>query len=109
MAFWSMIMVNVHEGQAESSVQAFIRRRAIEEAAETIPGFQHGELLLSTNEPDLLCVLCSWENEAAYQQWLASPLRARQFPDLQEMITSDINPLMFLSKHTVSKSQPFST
>ena len=66
--------------QTDRSAQAFIKRRAIEESAETIPGFLHGELVVSTGEPDLLCVLCSWTDEDAYQQWLASPLRAKQGP-----------------------------
>lgn len=105
MTFWSMLMVKAIPDQGEQSAQAFIQRRCIEESAETIPGFQHGELLRSTTEPDLLCVLCSWDDEAAYQQWLDSPLRAKQLPDLAEVFTGDIQSLMFQTIHTVTKPQ----
>ena len=103
MTFWSMIMTKVPEGQAEQTIQAFIKRRCIEESAETVPGFQHGELLHSTDQPGLLCVLAAWDYAAAYQQWLDSPLRAKQWPDLEGMFTGDLQSLMFQSVHTVSK------
>jgi heme-degrading monooxygenase HmoA len=103
MAFWSLLMFKAHAGQTDRSAQAFIKRRAIEESAETIPGFLHGELVVSTDEPDLLCVLCSWTDEAAYRQWLASPLRAKQGPDLQGLADGESKTMMFRSVHTVSK------
>ena len=105
MAFWSMLMMKVHEGQAESSARAFIKRRAIEEAAESIPGFQHGELLQSTHDPAQFCVLTSWDEEDAYRQWLESPLRAKQFPDLVGLMADSPKTMIFQSLHRVSKAE----
>ena len=105
MAFWSLLMFKAREGQTDRSAQGFVKRRAIEESAETIPGFLHGELVVSTDDPGLLCVLCSWENEAAYRQWLASPLRAKQGPDLQGLGDGEAKTMMFRSVHVVDKPQ----
>lgn len=105
MAFWSMLMIKVREGQAEVSAQTFIKRRAIEEAAESIPGFQHGELLQATNDPLQFCVLTSWEDEDSYRQWLESPLRAKQFPDLEGLLADGVKTMMFKSLHLVSKPE----
>lgn len=103
MSFWTMLMIKVHDGNAEAAAQAHTKRRAIEEAAETIPGFLHGETLLSTDEPDLMCVLCGWENEAAYKQWQDSPVRAKQVTDLAGVLSGDIKTWSFRSVHSVAK------
>lgn len=106
MTFWSVLMVKASPGQPDQSADAFICRRCIEESAETIPGFIHGELLRSASDPELLCVLCSWDDEAAYQQWLDSPLRAKQLPDMAAVFSSDIQSFTFQAIHAVSKPQP---
>ncbi|NJK88957.1 MAG: antibiotic biosynthesis monooxygenase, partial [Myxococcales bacterium] len=67
--------------RADKAIAAFIQRRCIEESAETIPGFRHGQLLQSTDNPGEVVVLTAWDDQASYQQWLDSPLRAAQFPD----------------------------
>jgi len=103
MTFWSMLTTKVPEDKADSSIAVFIRRRCIEESAETIPGFRHGELLQSTDDPGVLCVLAAWDDKASYQQWLDSPLRAKQWPDLQGILTSEVQSSMFESVHEVEK------
>lgn len=103
MTFWSMLMVKVNDSQAEAAAQEWIRRRCIEEAAETIPGFRHGEILLSTDERERLCVLCSWEDETFYKEWLNSPVRAKQFTDLSGRVSADVETLCFRSVHAVPK------
>lgn len=103
MAFWSMLTTKVPADKVDSSIAAFIKRRCIEESAETVPGFRHGQLLQSTDDPGVLCVLCTWDNKASYQQWLDSPLRAKQWPDLDGIFTGEIQSSMFESVHAVSK------
>ncbi len=103
MTFWTMLMIKVHDGDAKAAADAHTKRRCIEEAAESIPGFVHGETMLSTDEPDLFCVLCGWENAAAYQEWQNSPLRAKQAEDLAGDISGDIKTLSFQSVHVVTK------
>jgi heme-degrading monooxygenase HmoA len=105
MTFRSLLIIKANPGQAEQSTQAFIQRRCIEESAETIPGFQHGELMRSTTNPEFLCVLCSWDHAAAYQQWLDSPVRAKQGPDLAGAFTDDIQSWLFETIHTVEEPQ----
>jgi len=90
MTFWSMLTTKVPEDQAASSIAAFIKRRCIEESAETVPGFRHVELLQSTDDPGVQCVLCSWNDKASCQQWLDSPLRAKQWPDREAIFTGEV-------------------
>ncbi|NJL54122.1 antibiotic biosynthesis monooxygenase [bacterium] len=103
MTFWSMLTTKVAADAADSTIEAFVKRRCIEESAETIPGFRHGQLLQSTQAPGVLCVLCSWDNKASYQQWLDSPLRAKQFPDLKDILTGDLETGEFESVHEVNQ------
>jgi heme-degrading monooxygenase HmoA len=86
MTFWSMLTTKVDADAAASTIDVFVKRRCIEESAETIPGFRHGQLLQSTEDPGVLCVLCSWDDKASYQQWLDSPLRAAQFPEIEQPV-----------------------
>jgi heme-degrading monooxygenase HmoA len=103
MTFWSMLTTKVDADAAANTIDVFVKRRCIEESAETIPGFQHGQLLQSTEDPGVPCVLYSWDDKASYQQWLDSPLRAAQFPDLQGITASDLVTGMFETVHDVAK------
>ncbi len=103
MTFWSILMVKVKNGNGEAAAQAWVKRRCVEEAAETIPGFRHGEVLLSPSEPDLMCVMCAWDDEAAYQAWQKSPVRAKQVTDLSPLFSGDVKTMIFQSIHAVPK------
>lgn len=103
MTYWTLLMIKSHDGDAKAAAEAHIKRRCTEEAAESIPGFVHGEVMLSTDDPALFCVMCGWENEGAYQQWLASPLRDKQTQDLASLISADIKTLPFQAVHVVEK------
>ncbi|NJK88937.1 MAG: antibiotic biosynthesis monooxygenase [Myxococcales bacterium] len=103
MTVWSMLTTKVAADAADSTIAAFVNRRCIEESAETIPGFQHGQLLQSTKDRGVLCVLCAWDDKASYRQWLDSPLRAKQFPDLQGILTGNLETGEFVSVHDVEK------
>ena len=103
MTYWTMLMIKVHDGDAKAAADAHTKRRSIEEAAESIPGFVHGETMLSTDQPDLFCVMCGWEKKAAYQVWQKSPLRAKQVQDLAGVISADWSTMSFQSVHAVEK------
>lgn len=103
MSFWTMLMIKAHDGNGEAVAQAHIKRRCVEEAAETIPGFLHGETMLSVEDPSLVCVMCTWEDEAAYNEWLGSPLRAKQTEDLMKVLSVDVKSCSYRSVHTVAK------
>lgn len=106
MTYWTMLMIKVKDGNAKAAADAHTRRRSIEEAAESIPGFLHGETMLCTDETDLFCVMCGWEDEAVYHAWQNSPLRAQQVQDLSGVISADIKTISFQSVHVVNKPQP---
>ena len=101
MSFWTMLMIDVREGTAEAAARAHTKRRSVEEAAETVAGFRHGETLVSTDDPKLMCVMCVWEDEAAYEEWQNSPVRGKQVTDLAGVISGDIKTLSFRSVHCV--------
>jgi len=46
MTYWTRLMIKVHDGDAKAAADAHTKRRSIEEAAESIPGFVHGETVL---------------------------------------------------------------
>lgn len=96
----SLLSLRVHPGQREAAAQAYAHRRVLEECAEAIPGFLGGELMLSQDDPDLLCVSALWDGEASYQQWLASPVRAAQGPDLAIFLAQAPSSALFEMAHS---------
>ena len=110
MSFWTMLMVKVPSDRVDDAAEAFIKRRIIEECSEVIPGFLHGELIKSQDPQGQLCVLCAWTDKAAYEQWVASPVRAKQNVDAAGFTIDagfsgeDVHTLMFDSVHSVSRS-----
>ena len=99
MSVRSLLSFRVHPGQREAAARAYVCRRVLEECAEAIPGFLGGELMLSQDDPDLMCVIALWDCEASYQQWLASPVRAAQGPDLADFLAQDPSSALFEMAH----------
>lgn len=96
----SLLSLRVHSGQREAAARSFARRRVLEECAEAIPGFLGGELMLSQDDPDLMCVSALWDCEASFQQWLASPVRAAQGPDLAIFLAQVPSSTLFRVAHS---------
>jgi heme-degrading monooxygenase HmoA len=106
MSFWTMLMIRAHDGDGAAVSEAHINRRCVEEAAETIPGFLHGETMLSADDPALVCVMCTWEDEAAYKAWIGSPVRDKQTEDLAKMLADvDVSTALYRSIHTVTRPE----
>ena len=82
----SILTIRVHSGQREAAATAFMQRRVLEECAEAVPGYIHGELLLSVEDPDLLTVVVHWDSKAAVQQWWDCPVRQAQNTDLLSFV-----------------------
>lgn len=78
----SILTIRVYSGQRQAAATAFMQRRVLEECAEAVPGYIHGELLLSVEDPDLLSVVTHWNSIAAVQQWWDSPVRQAQGTEL---------------------------
>lgn len=104
MRVQSLLSFRVHPGQRDAAAQAFVRRRVLEECAEAIPGFLGGELLLSRDDPELICVSASWDCEASYQRWLESPVRAAQEPDLATFLAQAPSSALFDMAHSGASS-----
>lgn len=105
MPFCTMLMLKARDGNGEDVAMQHIKRRCVEEAAETIPGFLHGETMLSLDDPGLVCVMCTWENEAAYEEWTKSPVRAKQTEDLMKDISVDVKTYEFRYVHKVGNPE----
>lgn len=78
----SQMTMKLRPGQRDAAIAAFKARRVLEECAEAVPGFEHGELLMAEDCPDTVCVTAHWADAAAFQAWAAHPVRARQEADL---------------------------
>lgn len=92
MALRSLLMIRLAPGRRQEAVAAYVQRRALEECAEAIEGFLEAELLLAADEPELVCIAARWRDAAAYQAWLASPVRAAQWRDLSAFASADDPP-----------------
>ena len=99
MSVRSLLSLRVHPGQREAAALAFARGRVLEECAEAIPGFLGGELMLSHDDPGLMCVSALWDGEASYRQWLASPVRAAQGPHLAAFLAQAPSSALFETAH----------
>ena len=73
-------------GRRAELVAAFQQKRTLEECLETISGALDGELLLSNEDPDALCVTVLWSSVDAHRAWLTSPVRAAQGPALAALV-----------------------
>ena len=82
MSFTTLLMIKFPLEDVDRAATAFVKRRIIEECAEVIPGFKHGQLMQSHDGSGQLCVMCTWTDKAAYEQWFTSPVRAKQNDDL---------------------------
>ncbi len=86
MSLRSHLNIRVRPGQRDAALTAFRARHVLEECAETIPGFVRAEILLSRDDPEQLCIVTYWKNQAASDQWRGSPVREAQSRDLAEFV-----------------------
>lgn len=100
MTVRSLLSFRVHPGQREAAVQVYVSTRVLEECAEAIPGFLSGELVLSHDDPDAMCVVALWDCAASYRQWLASPVRAAQAPDFAPFLVQTPTSAIFDLAHS---------
>jgi len=110
MPVWSLLMIKVPAANLNEFTTGFIKRRVIEECEETVPGFLHGDLMTSSEKDGQICVMCKWTDKAAYDQWAASPVRAKQNEDILNYLdkagfeAGDVHTLMFEGVHSVAGS-----
>ncbi len=73
-------------GQRDKLLDAFFRRRILEECAEDVPGFLSAEVLVSRADPDEVQISVLWSDEGAWRTWQDSPVRLRQAQDLAHLL-----------------------
>ncbi|KXX67548.1 antibiotic biosynthesis monooxygenase [Flammeovirga sp. SJP92] len=101
--FWSKLEVKVLNGTAKEAADYHTQRRAIEECAATIDGFQYGELMLSSEDDSAFMILCGWHSEEDYVEWLKSPVRTQQFEDLSKLLEVETKESKYDSFHQFSQ------
>jgi heme-degrading monooxygenase HmoA len=102
MSYRAWLSVRALPGRRDELVTAFVTRRVIEECREAIPGFIHGELLLSEDDPDAVCVTVEWQDRQDFQAWQASPVRAAQGAELAHLVQALPVSQLLRSRHVVS-------
>lgn len=102
MSYRSLMYAHALPGRRDELVTAFITRRVIEECRETISGFVHGELLLSEDDHDAVCVTVEWKDRQAFLAWQASPVRAAQGVELAHLVQALPVSQLLRSRHVVS-------
>ncbi|MDE1947397.1 MAG: antibiotic biosynthesis monooxygenase [Burkholderiales bacterium] len=103
MTFRAWLSVRAQPGRRDELAAAFVARRIIEECRDTIPGFLQGELLLSEDDPDALCVTVEWADRQSFLDWQASPVRRAQAPALLPLAQSVQASQLFSSAHRVAQ------
>lgn len=101
--YCTLLMIKVPGDAAKAFSDKYIQRRIIDECAETIPGFLHGELMQSVDGDGLHCVMCQWTDKAAYEQWVASPVRDKQGEDMMAFVKE--HAINIEDAHTLSFSR----
>jgi len=104
MPYFSMLMITPRNKTARETAQIWIDRRCIEEAAESIPGFLHGEVLVHDEADDKICVLCVWNARSDYEAWQKSPIRDKQGADIAPLVKADVTSTCFDQVHEVEKA-----
>jgi heme-degrading monooxygenase HmoA len=101
MSYRAWLSVRALPGRRDELVTAFVAHRVIEECRETISGFLHGELLLSEDDPDALCVTVEWQDRQAFDAWQTSPVRAAQGAVLAHLVQALPVSQLFRRQHVV--------
>ena len=102
--FWSFLEIKALDATAEEAATIHTNRRCIVECAETIPGFQYGETLISIEDPSLATVVCGWTDKSAYEEWQQSPIREKQLQDLAGLVKVESKEHSFKSFYKFTSS-----
>lgn len=100
MKYRSLLTFRVRPSMRDEAARTFVQGRVLEECAQAVAGFLGGELILSQEEPDLMHVTALWVNEAAYQLWLASAVRAAQGPALAPFLADEPSAVLLQIVHS---------
>lgn len=77
----SMLTLRCPPGRREEALAQFTQYGVLAICRDAVPGFLWGSLLRSRDDEDTACVICEWVDEAAFEQWMNSPLRSVDTPE----------------------------
>lgn len=83
-----MLLLRARPGGAAEIVRRYGELGVFEHAARVV-GFRSARLLMSSDEPDELLVIAEWESLDAYDDWLASPVRAELSRELEPLLDGE--------------------
>jgi quinol monooxygenase YgiN len=89
-----VLVLRARPGGRAEVVEVFAELAVLREAS-AVPGFVQAELHRSLLDDDELLVTAEWEDEAAYERWLESAVRARMQPALQPVLAEEPVPRMY--------------
>lgn len=72
----SVLLLRSPEGRLDEAIAQFVQARVLETCRDAVPGFISGRLLRAHGDAQQACVICEWTDEAAFEQWMNSPLRS---------------------------------
>lgn len=84
----SVLLLRARGGAAAEVVRRY-GELGVFEAAARIPGFRSARLLVSSDDPDELLVIAEWVSLDAYDEWLASPIRAEIGSELEPLLDGE--------------------
>jgi heme-degrading monooxygenase HmoA len=85
----SVLRLPVRDG-AEARLAEAYPRLGIFELARASGGFRSGRLLRPVTAGEPFLVVAEWDDEAAYQRWLESAVRARLGSQLEPLIAGPL-------------------
>jgi|SRR5579862_1766651 quinol monooxygenase YgiN len=96
----SVLLLRARDGRRDDVVKLFADLGILEHSS-AVPGFLGAELQVAADGSDELLVTATWESEAAYNTWLASPVRERMRPALDELLADSPTPRVYEVVSTV--------
>jgi quinol monooxygenase YgiN len=96
----SVLLLRARDGCRDEVVSLFAELGILEQSS-AVPGFLGAELQVAVDGSDELLVTATWKNEAAYDTWLASPVRERMRPALDRLLAESPTPSVYELVSTV--------
>lgn len=84
----SVLYLHAKDGKHAAVVEHFRSERVFEQSRES-GGFQGASLNVPISGQGPILVLATWRDEADYQRWLASPVRAAMTPSLAALLEKE--------------------
>lgn len=104
MTIMSNMQIKLRDGVRAEAVAAFIERKVFEDCADAIPGFLWARLLEVDDAPNCLSVISVWSDRAAFDAWVAHPVRDSQAADLAHFLAEPPHTQLYVPKAGYERS-----